>query len=286
MAQTLYLDCSSLAFNPDLNTGIQRVVRRVLENTADLASEIPVTVLPVCIGNSRFDIIPISALYPKSISVEDGGAASVKPSFRVSFIAYLWGIYIAGRELVSALSGHNPWVRRFLFNPRDKMGLGFILDNLLFKPVRMMRRLFQPPPSPEPNDSLNAFDAVNSGDILLLLDSSWHSNVWPSVDRFKKKGGSIIAVIYDLIPILHPDFCDEYLVTLFKKWFDESIPFVDGYISISGTVQNDLQAFLRKELGEKVLEKSFDSFYLGADLLDEGLNTSTVHEKQIRQTIT
>lgn len=279
LARNLYLDCSSLAGNPALNTGIQRVVRRVLENLPDLASENQLTMLPVFIGDSKFEILPVAALYPKPVSGDASDEAPVKRSLRVSFVAYLWGVYIAGRELISALGGHNPVLRRFLFAPRSQMGLGYIVESLLFKPQRWIRRLLHPAPPPA------LFNMVHAGDVLLLLDASWHSNIWPSVDLFKKRGGRVIAVIYDLIPITHPQFCDDYLVTVFKKWFFDSFPFVDGYISISRTVQRDLQAYATREIGEKAREKLFDSFYLGADFLAQDPECPQTNERQIRREI-
>jgi len=279
LARNLYLDCSSLAGNPALNTGIQRVVRRVLENLTDLASEGQITMLPVFIGNSQFEILPVAALYPKPVSSDASDDAPVKRSLRASFVAYLWSVYVAGREFISALGGHHPALRRFLFAPRSQMGLGYIVENLLFRPQRWIRRLLYPAAPPA------LFDAVDSDDVLLLLDASWHSDIWPSVDLFKKRGGSVVAVIYDLIPITHPQFCDEYLVTVFNKWFYDSLPFVDGYISISRTVQRDLQAYATREIGEKAREKSFDSFYLGADFLAQDLESPQTSDIHIRPEI-
>lgn len=279
MARNLYLDCSSLADNPALNTGIQRVVRRVLENLTDLASEGQITMQPVFIGNSRFEILPLAALYPKPVSSDTHNAVPEKRSFRAASVAYLWGIYVAGREFVSALGGHHPALRRFLFAPRSQIGLGYIVESLLFRPQRWIRRLLYPTPPPA------LFNAVNSGDVLLLLDASWHSEIWPSVDLFKKRGGAVVAVIYDLIPITHPQFCDEYLVSVFNKWFYESLPFVDGYISISRTVQHELQAYAAREIGEKAKEKSFDSFYLGADFLAQDPESPQTGDIHIRPAI-
>jgi len=103
------------------------------------------------------------------------------------------------------------------------------------------------------------------GDILLLLDSTWHLDNWDSITMAKNSGTKIIAVIYDIIPISHPQFCDAGLVTVFKKWFERAIYFVDGFISISHTVQLQLEEYLNNNFPNKMLEKKFDYFLLGAD---------------------
>lgn len=106
---------------------------------------------------------------------------------------------------------------------------------------------------------------VNEGDVLLLLDSSWHLNIWDSVEKAKLNKAMIIAVIYDIIPISHPQFCDAGLVKHFHDWFDVSISYVDGFIAISDTVKNDLKNYLTSKYPKEVKGKFFDSFLLGAD---------------------
>lgn len=105
----------------------------------------------------------------------------------------------------------------------------------------------------------------NKDDILLLLDSTWHLDTWGSVKKAKDNGVKVIAVIYDIIPISHPQFCDENLVRLFKKWFTIAIDNVDGFITISQTVQFQLQDYLKEKYPKKIKEKKFDFFHLGAD---------------------
>ena len=104
-----------------------------------------------------------------------------------------------------------------------------------------------------------------SGDILLLLDSTWHLNTWDSIKMAKDNGAKVIAVIYDIIPISHPQFCDANLVKLFKNWFEMATGFVDGFIAISHTVQIQLESYLQNNFSEKILDKKFDYFLLGAD---------------------
>lgn len=172
----LYIDCSFIS-TTKLNTGIQRVVRKVIENIYDICEDTPFT--------------------PTEVILEDGKIKEIS-----------------------------------------------ILNN---------------------KNNLNHDITPEKNDILLLLDSTWHLDTWGSVEKARYHGVKVIAVIYDIIPITHPHFCDENLVRLFKKWFNTAIDNVDGFITISKTVQNQLEDYLYEKYPNKVKEKKFDFFHLGAD---------------------
>ncbi len=119
---------------------------------------------------------------------------------------------------------------------------------------------------------------VCKGDILLMLDSTWHLDVWPSVAYAKKEGALVIGVAYDLIPISHPHFCDETLVRLFTEWYEKSIVYFDGYIAISQTVMKDVQAYVELK-GHSVQDYAFDYFHLGSDFELGKLEATNVREE-------
>lgn len=59
--KTLYVDCSFLAQAPHLNTGIQRVVRRVLENLQALTAHDPALhIQPVQMAHGRFEPVQLA----------------------------------------------------------------------------------------------------------------------------------------------------------------------------------------------------------------------------------
>jgi alpha-1,2-rhamnosyltransferase len=120
------------------------------------------------------------------------------------------------------------------------------------------------------------------GDILLLLDSTWHLNNWGSVKLAKDNGAIVIAVIYDIIPLSHSQFCDDNLVNVFKSWFDIAIDYVDGFIAISHTVQLQLEEYLKNNFPDKVKNKKFDYFLLGADF---DYKKIAIYNNKIRQNL-
>ncbi len=121
-------------------------------------------------------------------------------------------------------------------------------------------------------------EVIYKDDILLMLDSTWHLDIWPSVKYAKQRGAKIIGVIYDLIPISHPQFCDDNLVRLFSSWYDESIKYFDGYIAISHTVMLDVQNYLKGK-GVDIKKYSFDYFILGSDFKKKRNVTQKVRDE-------
>jgi len=254
----IFIDCSYLSKHVELNTGIQRVVRKVTENFFELSNKYDREIILVNIAHGTFEKIEPSMLYPQpvsSINSQEIYTAKIKFSLK----NYLKDIYKAIRTLFLAIFPFEG-MRKFLFAPREKFGLGYIINLFFIKPLKFFINIFKK------NSSVVTTEPfVNDGDILLLLDSTWYMNIWPSVASFKGKGGKVIAVAYDIIPISHPQFCDDFLAQVFKDWFYDSLKYVDGYIAISNTIKIGLQEFLHQEFGEKIASKKFDYFLLGSD---------------------
>ena len=252
----IFVDCSYLYDHTELNTGIQRVVRRIIENLKILSKDNDFEVIPVRIGNDQFLRAEISDLYV----IEDTPA---KIDYKLKTKNYLKNIYKALRDLIAALFPYKK-IHAFLYASREKFGLSYIVVRVLIQPVKFL--FFH---KKNINNTQVQYEeerlSIKEDDILLLLDSTWYMNIWPTVKMAKENKAKVIAVIYDLIPITHSQFCDEFLVEVFKKWFYDSLNYVDGFIAISNTVKEDLISFLEKEFGTKIKNKKFDYFHLGSD---------------------
>jgi alpha-1,2-rhamnosyltransferase len=261
--KTIYVDCTHLAQNNSLNTGIQRVVRRVIENFEVLAREREsFKVVPVSISNGQFQQLSIDDLHAKKDPVVTEPA---KPSKRLRIIHYCLGVYRAVRELSCAIIP-SAKVRHFLFTHPDNFGLNYLIYNLLLQPLRKLERLIKgETATPSVEVESNSFDEINEGDILLLLDATWYAKIWPSVVNFRKREAKVIAVIYDLIPITHGEYCDAFHNEVFKDWIADSVDNVDRYISISQTARDDLMGYMSDLFKEKFSTKTFDYFFLGGD---------------------
>lgn len=102
----------------------------------------------------------------------------------------------------------------------------------------------------DPSDILLLSD-MNRGDVFFDIDGSWgdrlcYSNVFRNL---KSKGIKIIKMHYDAVPILYPEYCHSNTVYRYIENFTDSINYVDHWICISKTVQNDLR-IIYKGLGQ------------------------------------
>ena len=267
--KTIYVDCTHLAQNNALNTGIQRVVRRVIENFEKISEESKTfKVVPVCIGGGKFQPLTIDDLH----SNEESGKKSANHLLK----HYCRSLYRGVRELGCMLIPFAR-VRHFLFTPRENFGLNYLIDRSLLKPIKFIKKLIngeKNTPVSEVNE--HHFDEIKDGDILLLLDATWTSNIWPSVAQFKLRNADIIAVIYDLIPITHGEYCDSYHNEIFKNWINDSTQYVGRYISISKTARDDLISYMNEFYPDQVVEKRFDYFFLGGDFKYQTKTKGTV----------
>ncbi|ERI52656.1 hypothetical protein N878_04705 [Pseudomonas sp. EGD-AK9] len=108
---------------------------------------------------------------------------------------------------------------------------------------------------------------IAEGDVFLLLDSSWHLDFYDLAERLKARGASIISVVYDLIPLMQPQFCDAGLTRVFERWFDWVAKTADGFLCISRTVEDDVRHAVAARLGQELADsRQFEHFYLGSEL--------------------
>jgi glycosyltransferase involved in cell wall biosynthesis len=113
-----------------------------------------------------------------------------------------------------------------------------------------------------------------AGSILLLLDSSWGLRLWPAVRGFKRQGGHAIAVVYDLIPVSHPQTVPLRHTYKFREWLGNVMEHADALLGISKTVAHDLEDYLLVETQCRsgVSPIPTGHFHLGSelDLVDPG----------------
>jgi len=255
----VFIDCSYIVDHVELNTGIQRVVRRVVESLDEIASANEVEIIPVSIVGGSFQALSHDRLYPQTTEAQatNGKVRLVDKAKR-----YLRDVYVSGRSFIDALCGHQRVIQHFLYAPRTQFGL----SACMYAPVNLMKVVMQRGEQKKKQRAqLAMFDTISEGDVLLLLDSTWYADIWPSVRRAKSKGASVVSIIYDLIPITHSNFCDDFLVDVFRNYFKTSIDYIDRYIAISHTVQKDLESFMGANFADAVKEKEFDYFLLGSD---------------------
>ena len=245
----LLVECTYVFEHPDANSGIQRVVRNVIQQ------------LPA--ADDRIECIAVVMI--------DGGLYEVKSlaPLKTSRLD-LMGLRVKLEQWANAFwLRHRAVERRWPFNrshfTRRVLYVGCRLAAFacFSVPMRLLERALKGKHIPERCVPL----AHRAGDQLVLLDSSWHANFFPLAEQLKRDGVGIISVIYDLIPLTHPQFCDTGLVKVFNHWFDWIARTADGYVAISTTIRDQVREEMQRRIGaHQVSQRWFDYFHLGSEL--------------------
>ena len=258
MINHLFIECTHTS-GTTLKTGIQRVVRKVVNEIGDyILDDTPVTLIRI--ENGEFYSLDNLG---SGLNIDKGVAEEEISSFSI----FKLRLYKLAKEKRQYIADKVKWepLNRFLMAPRTEAGLLAILYTLslisLYKKIEIFingrRELIS-------NDGPSSIVFVE-GDVVLLLDSSFHLPAWKAIADGKKQGAKFIAVIYDLIPLTHPQFCEQTLTNALHYWFEAGKRYLDGYIAISKTVQKSLQDYLIS-IDAQVVPERLGYFYLGADV--------------------
>lgn len=129
-------------------------------------------------------------------------------------------------------------------------------------------------------DELYSSTKIGYCDTLLMLDSSWdiYERFDDTFSQIQSRGGKVFTVVYDLVPLIHPDICGDGLPDIFLRWLRAAISRSDGLVCISRVVADELVAFMNdNDLpfrdGLKV-----GWFHLGSDIKSDQENISVRSE--------
>ena len=245
----LLVECTYVFEHPNANSGIQRVVRNVIQQlpTADAKREcIPV----VMINGGLYQVKSLAPLKSSTLDLM---------SLRVKLEQWANTFWLRHRTLERRRPfSQSHFARRVLY-----VGCRLGAFACFSLPMRLLDRALKGKQIPERCVPLQH----RAGDQLVLLDSSWHANFFPLAEQLKRDGVGIVSVIYDLIPLTHPQFCDEGLVKLFNEWFDWIARTADGYVAISTTIRDQVRQEMLRRIGpQQVQQRWFDYFHLGSEL--------------------
>ncbi|HSB94975.1 MAG TPA: hypothetical protein VLC91_00900, partial [Spongiibacteraceae bacterium] len=242
----LLIECTYVYDHPYFNSGIQRVVRNIIH--ALEGEDYGVECIPVILKNGTvYEVLQLQPSRDDRILL---GLVRLE-----DLLKRYWYFHSKLEKRWPFSASHN--LRRVLFV------LAKILGFFLQFPMRKIQERISRYIDSDRARKLR----YNQNDALILLDSSWHSNSFAIVERLKGEGLQIVSVIYDLIPITHPQFCDDGLVEVFKQWFDWIARTADGFVAISSTISAQVRENITSRLGNEIAQSRwYDFFHLGSEL--------------------
>jgi glycosyltransferase involved in cell wall biosynthesis len=106
------------------------------------------------------------------------------------------------------------------------------------------------------------------GDIFLGLDLTAHilPRHWAQILKWKRAGVCIHIVIYDLLPVLRPEWFTPKAVKNFDAWLTTIAVFADRFHCISKTVKSDLTELMLKKYNILLADNDSHVFPLGSNL--------------------
>jgi alpha-1,2-rhamnosyltransferase len=228
----IFIECSN-TWASDVNTGIQRVVRNLVRQASVVRFSPDVQTIPVVIRSGSFQAAGDKPKSSLSTAVRMCRLKRIyyrlRPALKkfpfIDKIEYFCFLY--ARRFMASLPGFSTvfWRRGQTVSPEIKPG---------------------------------------EGDIVILLDSSWMYPVWPAVKRAKMNGADVVLVVYDIIPLLHPEFFRRAINMRFAIGFRARAN-ADRIICISESVQKEIAAYLVKRAGgERFRTGGFLSPWFGA----------------------
>ncbi|MBF7729001.1 glycosyltransferase family 4 protein [Pseudomonas sp. N040] len=247
----LLIECTYVYEHPEVNSGIQRVVRNIVNQLDRIDS--PVECIPVMMRAGS--LYRVNSLAPLKV-----GHNATLLHYLIVTLDHLRNRYFFWHSRLERLwpFGRSRFLRRVLYVLAK---LGSLSITLPLRAVLWLNRSGKPAP-----DRAVPMEA-RAGDQLVLLDSSWHADFFPIAEKLRSQGVGLVSVIYDLIPLTHPQFCDAGLVVVFDKWFDWIARTADGFMAISKTISDQVAAEIERRLGpEEAARRWHGHFHLGSEL--------------------
>lgn len=235
----LLFDCTNVFWNPSVNSGIQRVVRNIVANLPE--------------DNERHEYIPVVLAGSKLYRVlrllpnhAESGRLSKLYSVLDRLSAALW-----------SCAENSHWFFGCLMRGTCR---------LIRLPVAVLMRILRIA-GYSPLTKRASPLAVEPGDHLVLLDSTWQERYFDQVEGLKAKGLKVTAVIYDVIPLTRPEFFQDRLRDIYKKWFVRVAQYADGFACISRAVRDEVRSVVADQAGRERSEScSYSYFHLGSEL--------------------
>ncbi|MFT5728356.1 MAG: glycosyltransferase involved in cell wall biosynthesis [Desulforhopalus sp.] len=260
----IYIDCTDL-IQTDLNTGIQRVARNIINNRLLAEQKHGIIYQPVCYYK-KYGFIKVQGCQKNDLRNSVGYLHNIR-----FYLNEYWRFKRLSKSIFP-FSEFDNWIEHHW--QIKKNWLLPLLLVLFVSPLALVAFVYTeliPPRNPW---------KPKKDDILIIPGSSWvdsNSDILSGIYAVKTVFGRVATIFYDLIPISHPQYVFESTVKEFTSNFPLIVASTDIFIAISMTTENILKEYLQKNT---VADKpSTSHFLLGADL------DPIKHTSEVRKTL-
>lgn len=149
----------------------------------------------------------------------------------------------------------------------DLVLVHFVLQNKTYR--CMTASEYQAKLTSEPSTKKDEVIDPSKGDIFFGLDlvsDVIQAHKQGLFKRYKSRGVKIKFVIYDILPILHPEWWPQNGSVQHDQWLLSIAEVSDELISISQAVSQEVQEYLKSIKFQKAKDIKFSYFHLGADI--------------------
>ncbi len=223
-----------------LNSGVQRVVRNTCKYAPLVVSELDTEVI---VSNSK-GFQPVSSLKKTSLQTK-------VQDFKNNIVDHLPKLYVLTANLLCKQL-QSVKLKSWLLPQPGHRGI-FRL------PIKCLEAILPGEPTP-------LIEGISSRDVLLLPDAYWaHDQVWAPVVRARSNGAYVVSVVYDLIPLTHPNFVAAKAPESFRRYIKQVARHSDMIVAISNTVRDEIVEALPDLLPGEMYCTDIRSFQLGAE---------------------
>lgn len=245
----VFIDCTSTV-GRDWNTGIQRVVRNIVNSAPHIGAELGLE----CHGVAFNDAAGFKVIDHLPSPSANAPASTPEGLTRGQTLRATLKAGLASLNLLPAMRS----IRQALYRAKY----------LALFPVRRM--------SPRGIH-------FGPGDVLLLIDSFWDDDFpWHDVWHARSRGAVVGVLVYDLITIRFPQWSPAIVRLQFKRWWNRVRGVADFLVAISKSVLGDIDAVegARHPREASPATRLRGAFRLGAEL------DGTVHGGPVRREMT
>lgn len=239
----LIIDCTH-TLQAGYRTGVQRVVRRICEESCSSRSSLFGKCVPVVKHQDAFKSVIWN---PKAKDAYSG--LQIPEDVETDVLSRTPDWYRPVMQRLCAVVG-SPKIQSWFLPAPGHQGI--------FKHTNKITRYFTRPS----NEDI----FPGEGDLLLLPDAYWvYPQIWRVVDESRARGAKTASVLYDLIPMTHSDFFEDTGVRAFRNYVAEMLKRSDMILTISETVAQQAQELLPGYLNRSSIDVPIVPFRLGAE---------------------